>query len=290
MDYNVNQAVGTLYIVATPIGNLGDMSQRAIETLKNVDLIAAEDTRHSRTLLQQFAISTSLTALHEHNERNACEDLLSKIQSGQSIAVISDAGTPLISDPGYFIVRRAHQLNISVVPIPGASTLTTALCAAGLPTNRIHFEGFLPAKSTQRLARLKELNDSTETLVFFEAPHRIMDTLTDMQTIFGSTREAVFLRELTKMFETIQTGNLAELCQFVSEDNNQRKGEIVLVIDGSQAKPDDTGINTEAERTLKLLLKELPTKKAAAITAEITGLRKNLLYQHALSLGSENNE
>jgi len=296
LDYNVNQPTsnlsgnlpdnssGTLYIVATPIGNLGDMSQRAIETLKNVDLIAAEDTRHSRTLLQQFAITTSLTALHEHNERDACEDLLKKIQTGQSIAVISDAGTPLISDPGYYIVRRAHQLGLPVVPIPGASTLTAALCAAGLATNSVHFEGFLSSKSTQRIARLKELANSSDTLVFFEAPHRIIDTLSDMKEYFGGSREAVFMRELTKMFETIKAGSLDFVQEFVSADSNQRKGEIAIVVEGVKAKQAENTVNTESERILKLLLKEFPTKKAAAITAEITGLRKNQLYQHALML------
>lgn len=287
MNQSTNNISGTLYIVATPIGNLADMSQRAIETLKNVDLIAAEDTRHSRTLLQQFAISTSLTALHEHNERNACEDLLAKIQAGQSLAVISDAGTPLISDPGYYIVRRAHQLNITVVPVPGASTLTAALCAAGLTTNSVHFEGFLSSKSGQRVARLKELADSTDTLVFFEAPHRITDTLADMAEYFGGYREAAFMRELTKMFETIKAATLEELHEFVRSDSNQRKGEIAIVVEGVTAKPADSEINTEARRILKLLLNELSTKKAAAITAEITGTRKNLLYQCALDMASE---
>ncbi len=286
MNQSISNVFGTLYIVATPIGNLGDMSQRAIDTLKSVDLIAAEDTRHSRTLLQQFAISTSLTALHEHNERNACEDLLAKIQAGESIAVISDAGTPLISDPGYYIVRRAHQLNISVVPIPGASTLTAALCAAGLATNSVHFEGFLPSKPTQRIARLKELIESTDTLVFFEAPHRIIATLANMAEYFGDNREAVFMRELTKMFETIKAGSLAFLHEFVSSDPNQRKGEIAIVVEGLKAKPADKEINAESERILKLLLKELPTKKAAVLAADITGLRKNMLYQHALAISS----
>jgi len=280
-----SKLTGTLYIVATPIGNLGDISQRAIETLKNVDLIAAEDTRHSRPLLQQFAITTSLTALHEHNERNACEDLLKKIQAGQSLALISDAGTPLISDPGYYIVRRAHQLTIPVVPIPGPSTITTALCAAGLPTNTFHFEGFLPAKKSHRVARLKELVDFTDTLIFFEAPHRVIDTLTDMNTCLGTAREAVFLRELTKLYETIQYGHLAQLLEWVSGDENQRKGEIAIIIEGSKpSQTDSDEIDHETERVLKLLLGELSTKKAAALAAEITGVRKNRLYQHALQL------
>lgn len=284
MNQSDSKSSGTLYIVATPIGNLGDMSQRAIDTLKNVDLVAAEDTRHSRPLLQQFGITTSLTALHEHNERNACEDLLVKILAGESIAVISDAGTPLISDPGYYFVRRAHELDIKVVPIPGASTLTSALCVAGLPTNCVHFEGFLPAKSTQRVARLKELATTTDTLVFFEAPHRIIHTLTDMVEYFGVNREAVFMRELTKLYETIKAGSLEFLQQFVSEDSNQRKGEIAIVVQGAIAKSKNDDIDLEAERILKLLLNEMSTKKAAALTAEITGLRKNKLYQHALSL------
>ena len=284
MNQSDSKSSGTLYIVATPIGNLGDMSQRAIDTLKNVDLVAAEDTRHSRPLLQQFGITTSLTALHEHNERNACEDLLVKILAGESIAVIADAGTPLISDPGYYFVRRAHELDIKVVPIPGASTLTSALCVAGLPTNCVHFEGFLPAKSTQRVARLKELATTTDTLVFFEAPHRIIHTLTDMVEYFGVNREAVFMRELTKLYETIKAGSLEFLQQFVSEDSNQRKGEIAIVVQGAIAKSKNDDIDLEAERILKLLLYEMSTKKAAALTAEITGLRKNKLYQHALSL------
>lgn len=287
MNQSASKLSGTLYLVATPIGNLGDMSQRAIDTLKNVDLVAAEDTRHSRPLLQQFGITTSLTALHEHNERNACEGLLAKIQAGESIAVISDAGTPLISDPGYFLVRQAHQLGISVVPVPGASTLTSALCAAGLPTNSVHFEGFLPSKSSQRVARLKELAATTDTLVFFEAPHRIIHTLSDMTEYFGVNREAVFMRELTKLYETIKAGTLEFLYEFVTEDSNQRKGEIALVVQGATPKPQSDDIDLEAERILKLLLKEVSTKKAAALTADITGLRKNKLYQHALSLTSE---
>lgn len=287
MNQSDSKLSGTLYIVATPIGNLGDISQRAIDTLKKVDLVAAEDTRHSRPLLQEFGITTSLTALHEHNERNACEDLLTKIQAGESIAVISDAGTPLISDPGYYFVRRAHEIGITVVPIPGASTLTSALCAAGLPTNRVHFEGFLPAKASQRVARLKELASVTDTLVFFEAPHRIIHTLSDMVDYFGSNREAVFMRELTKFYETIKAGSLEFLHEFVSEDSNQRKGEMAVVIQGAESKPQQDGIDIESERILKLLLKEVSTKKAAALTAEITGLRKNKLYQHALSLSSK---
>ena len=284
MNHSTSHKSGTLYIVATPLGNLGDVSQRAIETLKNVDLVAAEDTRHSRPLLHQFAINTSLTALHEHNERDACESLLEKIQAGKSIAVISDAGTPLISDPGYYIVRRAHQLNIPVVPVPGPSTLSTALSVAGLPTSNIHFEGFLPSKSTQRISRLKELTDMTDTLVFFEAPHRIVDTLVDMVECLGASREATFMRELTKMYETIKMGSLEDLSRWVSEDPNQRKGEIAIVVKGVVAAETSDEINPESERILKLLLKEVSTKKAAALTAEITGLRKNQLYQHALNL------
>ncbi len=287
MNQPAGNSTGTLYLVATPIGNLGDMSQRAIDTLKSVDLIAAEDTRHSRPLLQQFAIGTSLTALHEHNERDACESLLQKIQAGKSIAVISDAGTPLISDPGYYIVRRAHQLGIPVVPVPGPSTLTTALSAAGLPTNSVHFEGFLPAKPTQRVARLKELVSNSDTLVFFEAPHRIIDTLADMAVYFGVERQAVFMRELTKLYETIKSDSLKNLAEWVKTDSNQRKGEIAIVVQGMVAEPAKDEIDPEAERILKLLLKELPIKKAAALTAEISGLRKNKLYQHALTFSDK---
>ncbi len=287
MNPSISTSSGTLYIVATPIGNLGDMSQRAIDTLKNVDLIAAEDTRHSRHLLQQFAITGSLTSLHEHNERGVCEDLIAKLQAGESIAVISDAGTPLISDPGYYLVQQAHQAGIRVIPIPGASTLTSALCAAGLPTNRVHFEGFLAAKSTHRVARIKELAVSTDTLVFFEAPHRIIETLSDMAEYFGANRQAVFMRELTKMYETIRADTLGALHEWVSADTNQRKGEIVLVVQGETAQSTSEEVDAEAERILKLLLKEVSTKKAAALTAEITGLRKNQLYQHALAISSD---
>lgn len=269
---------GTLYIVATPIGNLGDMTSRAVEILRTVDCIAAEDTRHSASLLQHYSINKPMLALHEHNERERTEQLCQRLLNGESIALISDAGTPLICDPGYVLVRGVRQLNIKVVPVPGPCAAITALCAAGLPTDRFIFEGFLPAKSKQRTERLSVLLPETRTLIFYEAPHRILDCLQDMQQIWGPDRELVIARELTKMFETIRAGTCAELIAWVSHDSNQERGELVIIAAGNPVAEEVI----PAEHILKMLLEELPLKTAVELAAKISGHKKNELYKKAL--------
>jgi len=280
-DYNVILEKGALYVVATPIGNLGDLSHRAIEVLHGVTVIAAEDTRHTRRLLQQYEISTDCLALHEHNESKVTASLLLRMQQGDSIALVSDAGTPLLSDPGYHLVREATAVGLRVIPVPGPSAIMAALSAAGLPTDRFCFEGFLPNKSVARCRRLEALRQVPVTLVFFEAPHRILATLADMRSIFGADRQAVMARELTKTFETFLRGSLEEIYQQVNGDQNQQKGEIVMLVHG--ARPvERSELDPETERVLNTLLRDLPVKQAAALTAEITGVKKNLLYQQAI--------
>ena len=274
---------GSLYIVATPIGNMGDMTERAQNILKDVDVIAVEDTRRSGQLLRNFEISTPMIAVHEHNERQICDSLLERISKGESIALISDAGTPLLSDPGYFLVNQARARDISVVPIPGVSAVITALSVAGLPTDRFVFEGFLPAKSAARQQRLEKLKDDTRTVIFYEAPHRIVDMLKDCQLVYGGQRKVVLARELTKTFETVHGDELDELIPWVEADENQRKGEFVVLMQGAETR-EDKGIDAESERILLILLKDLPVKQAAALAASITGFKKNALYQFALEL------
>ena len=274
---------GSLFIVATPIGNMGDMTERAQKILTEVDVIAVEDTRRSGQLLRNFDISTPMMAVHEHNERQICDSLLERIENGESIALISDAGTPLLSDPGYFLVNQARQRNIPVVPIPGVSAVITALSVAGLPTDRFVFEGFLPAKSTARQQKLEKLKDDGRTVIFYEAPHRIIEMLKDCQLVFGGQRKVVLARELTKTFETVHGDTLDALIPWVEADENQRKGEFVVLVQGAEAR-EDTAIDAESERILLILLKDLPVKQAAALAASITGLKKNALYQLALEL------
>lgn len=277
-----SNSAGTLYVVATPIGNLEDISARALRVLREVALIAAEDTRHSSRLLQHFGIATPLAACHEHNEREEGSRFLVRLQAGEDVALISDAGTPLISDPGYHLVRQARAAGVRVVPVPGACALIAALSAAGLPSDRFIFEGFLPAKAAARRARLELLKEEPRTLIFYEAPHRILECLSDLATVFGAERPALLGRELTKTFETLQGLPLEQLHAWVEADSNQQRGECVLVIAGWQAPQGDEAVDAEATRVLDLLLKELPVKRAAALAAEITGVRKNLLYQLAL--------
>ncbi|MBU3070988.1 16S rRNA (cytidine(1402)-2'-O)-methyltransferase [Aestuariicella sp. G3-2] len=272
----------TLYVVATPIGNLGDMVPRAVEILQTVDVIAAEDTRHSARLLDHFHITTPLVAYHDHTDERQVEALISRIKGGESMGLISDAGTPLVSDPGYRLVRRARQEGIRVVPVPGACAMIAALSASGLPSDRFSFEGFLPPKSGQRINRLQPLVSEERTLIFYEAPHRIQDCLTDMATIFGADREAVLAREITKTFETIRGGSLQELGEFVASDPNQRKGEMVVMVRGKPKPAQDQGLDAEAERIMTILLKDLSVKQASQLGAEITGLKKKALYQWAL--------
>ncbi|AHY41832.1 16S rRNA (cytidine(1402)-2'-O)-methyltransferase [Stutzerimonas decontaminans] len=277
-----NSGVGTLYVVATPIGNLEDISARALRVLKEVSLIAAEDTRHSSRLLAHFGIQTPLAACHEHNEREEGGRFLGRLQAGESVALISDAGTPLISDPGYHLVRQARAAGIAVVPVPGACALIAALSAAGLPSDRFIFEGFLPAKAAARRARLEVLKEEPRTLIFYEAPHRILESLCDFEDVFGSDRLAVLGRELTKTFETLKGLPLGDLRAWVAADSNQQRGECVVLVEGWQAPRDESAVGAESLRVLDLLLAEMPLKRAAAVAAEITGVRKNLLYQAAL--------
>ena len=266
----------TLYIVATPIGNLDDITLRAINTLKQVDLIAAEDTRHSGLLLQHLAIKAKLFALHDHNEQEKSQLLIEKLKSGLSIALVSDAGTPLINDPGYHLVKACRENNINVVPIPGACAAIAALSASGLPSDKFSYEGFLPAKTKARQDYLTTLLDEPRTMIFYESTHRLLDTLHDMQTIWGSDKQIVLAKELTKTWETIVNFSIIDLINWLQEDSNRQKGEFVLIVEGNN-KIDDA-IDTKAINTLKLLLKELPLKKAAAITAEIYGLdRKSVV-------------
>lgn len=275
-------ATGTLYVVATPIGNLDDLSARALKVLSSVALIAAEDTRHSARLMQHFGIGTQLAACHEHNERDGSSRFLERLRAGDDVALISDAGTPLISDPGYHLVRQARAAGLRVVPVPGACALIAALSAAGLPSDRFVFEGFLPAKSVGRRTRLEAVREEPRTLIFYEAPHRILECLQDMRDVFGGERQALLARELTKTFETLQGLPLDQLCEWVAADANQQRGECVVLVAGWQAPEDEAAVSVEAMRVLDLLLAELPLKRAAALAAQITGVRKNLLYQAAL--------
>lgn len=272
---------GQLFIVATPIGNLADISQRALETLRQVDLLAAEDTRHTGLLLQQFGIQTKLMSLHNHNEQQQSSLLLKKLQQGLNIALVSDAGTPLINDPGFHLVRACRQSGIRVMPVPGCCAAIAALSVAGLPADRFCYEGFLPAKSKGRRDALKELQQEQRTMIFYESPHRLLESLQDICLVFGEYRYIVLARELTKTWETIYGTTAAALLEWVQADDNRRRGEMVLIVEG--AKPlNEATLPLSALRTLALLRVELPLKKAAALTAQIHGLKKNDLYKHAL--------
>ncbi|WKS80701.1 16S rRNA (cytidine(1402)-2'-O)-methyltransferase [Edwardsiella tarda] len=290
MNQNDQAAISaaTLYVVPTPIGNLGDITQRALATLKAVDLIAAEDTRHTGMLLQHFAINARFFALHDHNEQQKADLLIDKLRAGQSIALVSDAGTPLINDPGYHLVRRCREAGIRVVPLPGACAATTALCAAGVPSDRFCYEGFLSAKSKARRDRLRALQQEPRTLIFYESTHRLLESLEDMVSELGGARYVVLARELTKTWENIHGAPVAQLLAWVREDENRRKGEMVLIVEGYQA--DEEALSPEALRTLALLQAELPLKKAAALAAEIHGVKKNALYKYALAQQSGDND
>ena len=268
----------TLYIVATPIGNLGDMTFRAVETLKEVDIIAAEDTRHSAKLLEHFHIKTPLLAYHDHSDSKRTQYLIEKLLAGESIALISDAGTPLVSDPGYQLVAAAQAAGVRVVPIPGACALIAALAASGLASDRFSFEGFLPAKQVARQKRLVELVGNTGTTIFYEAPHRVVETLQDFVSVLGSSRKLVMARELTKTFETFLVGTVGTVLTQVLGDKNQQRGEIVLLIEGAAKKMAFVDIDPESMRIMSILSGELPPKKAAALTEAITGVKKRELY------------
>jgi 16S rRNA (cytidine1402-2'-O)-methyltransferase len=274
-----------LYIVAMPIGNRADITERAKQVLSSVDVIAAEDTRHSRPLLQMLAINTPLLALHEHNEQKLVGRLVDQLAAGGTLALISDAGTPLISDPGFPLVRACREAGVRVVPIPGPSALICALSAAGLPTDRFLFEGFPARTGSARREQFRRLKDEGMTLIFYEASHRIVECLSDMMAVFGGDRPAVVARELTKLHETILSRPLAALVEILEQDPNQRKGEFVVLVAGAQRSAD--AIDPETERILGVLLEEVPTKQAAALAARITGAKKNRLYQRALELRGE---
>jgi len=271
---------GVLFVVATPIGNLGDLSTRAREVLAAVDLIAAEDTRHTRQLLQACGIRTALTSLHEHNEARKSEALAMRLVQGESLALVSDAGTPLISDPGFDLIAEAKTRDIRVVAVPGPCAAIAALCVAGLPTDRFTFEGFLPSKGAARRAWLERLVSQERTMVFYEAPHRLRDVLDDMREVLGADRPASISRELTKRFETTYTGTLSELSRRAHEDADMSRGEIVLVVGGNPQVSPSWAPN--ADRLLRILLEELPPSQAAKIAARLTGARRSELYERAM--------
>ena len=276
---------GKLYVVATPIGNLADISLRAIDTLKSVDLIAAEDTRHVQALLQHYGISNKLLALHQHNEDKAAAGLLEKIRSGLSIALVSDAGTPLISDPGLPLVKQVHEAGLTVVPIPGASALITALSAAGLPVTPFSFTGFTPRTSSARQAFFSSRKDDPATWVFYESSHRILASLQDLAEVLRDDRVIVIARELTKLHETIVKANLSVALEKVVNDDNMKKGEFVVIVSGATTADEQAqNITAEQQRVLAILLKGCPLKTAVALAVEITGARKKILYQAALGM------
>ena len=269
-------AAGTLHVVATPIGNLADLSARALDTLRAVAAICAEDTRHTRQLLAHFGVEKPLLALHEHNEDDIADKLVARMRAGDSLALVSDAGTPLISDPGFRLVRAARAAGIRVSPVPGASALVAALSVAGLPSDRFVFEGFLPAKAGARRERLAALAGETRTLIFYESAHRIEEALADGVIAFGGDRPAVIARELTKLFETVLDGSLAQLQARVAGDANQRKGEFVWLVQG--AGDDADARLAEGRRVYALLNKHLPPSAAAKLAADITGAPRKALY------------
>ena len=276
-------STGVLYVVATPIGNLEDLSPRAQRVMAEVQLIAAEDTRHTGALLAHFGIRTPLLSLHEHNEAERAPRLLERLQAGDSVALVSDAGTPLISDPGFNLVRAARAAGVRVSPVPGPSALIAALSVSGLPTDRFVFEGFLPARPAARRARLTELATETRTLVFYEAVHRLQESLADMAQTLGAERAAVIARELTKLHETVSSGTLSELATRMAADAEAPKGETAVLVAGASAAR-SPAISIEPERLLRILLEKLPVKQAANLTARISGGKKNQLYQKALEI------
>lgn len=275
---------GVLYIVATPIGHLDDIGQRALRVLSSVTVIAAEDTRHSSRLLRHYGINTPCVALHEHNERAQAARLVQRLRQGDSVAFITDAGTPLVSDPGFHLVRLAQDEGLRVAPVPGPSAAIAALSVSGLAVERFVFEGFLPSRAQARAKRLEELRAETRTMIFYEAPHRISESLAAMAGIFGPQREASYAREITKVHETVRRMPLGELAAWVAGDPEQRLGEIVVVVQGAPAESID---EQDARRVLSLLLEELPLKRAAAVAAEITGVARNTLYAWGLALKGE---
>jgi 16S rRNA (cytidine1402-2'-O)-methyltransferase len=273
---------GMLYVVATPIGNLQDMTLRAIEVLKKVNRIAAEDTRHSMPLLKHFSIEKPILSMHEFNERERLKIILEYLEAGESVALISDAGTPLISDPGFHLVRHARATGFTVIPIPGPCAAISALSVAGLPTDKFIFEGFLPAKSEGRRLRLSLLSHETRTMIFYEAPHRLLEALKSMGEVFGLDRQALVAREMTKLHESLLGLSIKELYDFYEVNSEQQRGEVVILVKGSDGEASQ-GQVVFPEEVLDILLEELPLKQAAALASKITGERKNVLYDLALA-------
>ncbi|HSI24435.1 MAG TPA: 16S rRNA (cytidine(1402)-2'-O)-methyltransferase [Methylotenera sp.] len=278
---------GTLYVVATPIGNLGDITLRALEVLKAVDAIAAEDTRHSSGLLSHFGISKKLIAVHEHNELQSAEKLLLQLKNGENIALVTDAGTPGISDPGALVVGLVRKEGIKVVPIPGVSAVIAALSASGIVQNGFYFHGFLPASGAARRKVLESLKSQLVTLVFYEAPHRIIESIEDIEKVLGGDRQITFARELTKTFETVYTCPAGQASAWLLADANQQRGEFVLLVEAAPVV-EVQEINEETQRVLKCLMIELPLKQAVALATEITREKKNTLYEFALILKQAN--
>ncbi len=276
--------LGRLAVISTPIGNLGDLSPRARDELASAELIAAEDTRRTGQLLTTLGLARPLVSLHEHNETERIDELMTKLRAGARIALVSDAGTPLLSDPGFELVRRVSGEGMTVVAVPGPSAITAALSIAGLPTERFSFEGFLPARLAERRARLGELASETRTQVFFEAPHRISESLEDMSAAFGATRRAAVARELTKVFETVYRGTLAELARTARSDSNFARGEITVVVEGAGPAPAVDTAQITLDAALIALLPELAPSKAAAVAAKLTGAKRNDAYARALEL------
>lgn len=273
-----------LYIVATPIGNLNDISLRALDILKTVDFIACEDTRHTQLLLTHYGITTPVFSYHEHNEQKSTDKIIKLLQENKSIALVSDAGTPLISDPGYLLVKKIHACAIKICPIPGACAAITALSASGLPSDRFIFEGFLPAKSIARQNRLGELKTETRTLIFYEAPHRIEEMVEDLNLIFGNDRDVTLCRELTKTFETLYKSTLKKLSEWLSLSPDNKKGEFVVVVAGLPEDQKEELNHLKAQDLVKKLIIDLPLKKSVQISAELFQVSKNTLYQWALTL------
>ena len=272
---------GTLFIVATPIGNLDDITFRAIETLKSVDLVLAEDTRHSQKILNHFDIKTPISAFHDYNEREKCTTVIDKLKQGVSIALISDAGTPLISDPGYVLVSAAKKNSVNVVPIPGPSALIAALSASGVPSDSFSFFGFLPSKQNARIKTLKTFISRPETIIIYESPKRILAALKDMLFVFGEAREVCLAKELTKTFETILTTNIPNLISYIASDPNHQKGEFVLLI-SSSGKKKQLELDQQLDNLLSVLCSEMGASKAAKLAAKITGIDKKYCYQRAI--------
>ncbi len=275
-----------LYIVSTPIGNLGDMTPRAIEVLRQVDVIAAEDTRHSKRLMNHFGIATPLIPCHDHNERHQAEMIVRRMQAGETVALISDAGTPLISDPGFYLVRSVREAGFRVVPVPGACAFVAALSVSGLPTDRFYFEGFLPAKGAGRCKRIEALAAFSSTWGVYESPHRIMDLMEDLSAVLGDGRYITLAREITKTFETVIAGTVSEVQAVLASDSNQQRGEFVVLVEGYKEE-ESSEISPEIEKMLQRLMDDLPIKKAASVVADLTGVRKKVLYELGLKLKSD---